>query len=528
MASESCSVIELQPHDDLSSLRHRLAWADGKRVVLALPWDMRFLSRGLDFDLLRREVEWNQLAVAIVSPDPERRQLARRHGFPAFASVSEAQGARKWRSHSAQQVQPPPQHWYDAEISLYPRPVRPRIRWIRGIGVGLRIAAFLLVLAIVLASAYVIVPSGSMTLVPAGREFAIIVPVSVIPTDTGSAGEIDLVARTIPAWWVGIEIEGHAEVETTGVMGVISGRATGTVLFTNLLTQDYVVPVGTVVRTSSTSYPIRFRTTAEVAVPAAGQASAPVESLDEGAGNVAAFEINQVEGVAAYALRVTNPEATSGAEIREARTVAQADYDRLRIQLMRQLLDQAYTQIEASNLVESTEMLLRESLRIEAAPKQAYNRFIGEQADKVGLDMRVLVRGLKVDVGNARAVAYNALVRSLPPGHQLVDARYDLGEVAEEDVGPGLYTFFVTARGYAAAALDPGAAVELVRGQRVGVARERLQAAFPLAEAPRITIWPEWPAGLKWLERMPLLVVRIRVQVVPQEQPAGQATTVAR
>jgi hypothetical protein len=484
---------------------------------------MRFLSRGLDFDLLRREVERHQLAVAIVSPDPERQQLAREHGFPAFASVREAQQARKWHGHPPQQAQPPSRHWYDAEISLHPRPVRPRTPWIGWIGLGLRSAAFLLVLAIVLASAYVIVPSSSMTLIPAGREFAVIVPVSVIPTEAVSAGEIDLAARTIPAWWVGVEIEGYAEVETTGVMGVISGQATGTVLFTNLLTQDYMAPAGTVVRTSSTSYPIRFRTTADVVVPAAGQATAPVASLDEGVGNVAAFGINQVEGVAAYALRVTNPEATRGAEAREARVVTQADYDRLRIQLMRQLLDQAHAAIEASDLVESTEMLLRESLRIEAVPKQAYNRFIGEQADKVGLDMRVLVRGLKVDAGNARAVAYNALARSLPPGHQLVDARYDLGEVAEEDVGPGLYTFFVTARGYAAAALDPGAAVELVRGQRVAVARERLQAAFPLAEEPRITIWPEWPESLKWLERMPLLTLRIQVQVVPQEQAADQA-----
>jgi hypothetical protein len=299
------------------------------------------------------------------------------------------------------------------------------------------------------------------------------------------------------------------------------------VLFTNLLTQDYTVPVGTVVRTSSTSYPVRFRTTADVLVPALGQASAPVESLDAGVGNVGAFEINQVEGVAAYALRVINPEPTGGAEAREARVVVQADYDRLRLQLMRQLLDRAYSEIAASDLVEPTEMLLRDSLRIEAVPKQAYNRFIGEQTDKVGLNMRVLVRGLKVDMGNAGTVAYNVLTRSLPPGHQLVDAHYELGEVAEEDVGPGLYTFFVTARGYAAVAIDPGAAVALVRGQPMSVASERLRAAFPLAEDPQITLWPEWPESLKWLERMPLLALRIQVQVVPREQ-AGQAVSTAR
>ncbi len=496
-------------------------------MALVLPWDMRFLSRSLDFDLLRREAEQRQLEVAIVSTDPERRQIARERGFAAFPSVREAQQASKWRGRSPRQVKPPPRHWYDADVSLRPRPARPRARWIRWTGLGLRVLAFLLALAILLASAYIVMPSGSVTLIPAGREFSVITPVSVIPVETGAEGEVDLAARTIPGWWVGVEVEGYAETETTGVTGVILGRSTGTVLFTNLLTQDYTVPVGTVVRTSSTSYPVRFRTTADVLVPALGQASAPVESLDEDVGNVGAFEINQVEGVAAYALRVINPEPTGGAEVREARTVVQADYDRLRLQLMRQLLDQAYSEIGASDLVGATEILLRDSLRIEAVPKQAYNRFIGEQADKVGLNMRVLVRGLKVDVGNARTVAYNVLTRSLPPGHQLVDAYYELGEVAEEDVGPGLYTFFVTAHGYAAVMINPGEAVALVRGQPLSVARERLQATFPLAEDPQIALWPEWPESLKWLERMPLLALRIRVQVVPREQ-AGQAVSAMR
>ena len=522
-----CTVIELQVHDDLASIRHRLGWVDGNRVALVLPWDMRFLSRGLDFDLLRREVERQRLEVAVVSTDPVRRQLARDYGLPAFASVKEAQLAGEWRGRLPRQVEPPPRHWYDEDVRLLPRPTRPRAQWLTWTGLGLRLLTFLLALAILLASAYVVMPSGAITLVPAGKEFSVITPVSVIPVETGAEGEVDLVARTVPGWWVGVEIEGYAEVETTGIAGVISGRSTGTVLFTNLLTQDYLVPAGTVVRTSSTSYPVRFRTTADVLVPALGQAAAPVESLDVGVGNVDAFEINQVEGVAAYALRVINPEPTGGAEAREARVVVQADYDRLRLQLMRQLLDQAYAEIVASDLVEPTEMLLRDSLRIEAVPKQAYNRFIGEQADKVGLNMRALVRGLKVDVGNARTVAYNVLARSLPPGHQLVNAYYELGEVAEEDVGPGLYTFFVTAHGYAAAALDTGTAVTLVRGQPVSVARERLWAAFPLAEDPQITVWPQWPDSLRWLERMPLLALRIEVQVVPQ-QSIGETASMAK
>jgi hypothetical protein len=511
------SVVELQPQDDLASIRHRLGWLTRGRVVLVVPWGMRFLSSGLDFDLLRREAERQQLEIAIVSADPERRMLARGCGFPSFATVEGAKEGKVWRSHSSEQVEPPPRSWWEDDVVLRPPPVRPRARWLNWVKFGLRFVVFLLVLAILAGSAYAIVPSGVVTLVPTGEEFSTIVRVSVDPdVDT-----VDHAARVIPARKLGAYVAGFAEIETTGTMSVVAGRATGMVLFTNLLVQNYTVPAGAVVRTSSTSYPIRFRTTADVVVPAGGQAMAPVEALAGGGGNVGAFQINRVEGVAASAVRVINPEPTTGAEARDARVVTQADYDRVRTRLMRQLLDQAYVG-ELNELLEPAEILLRQSLRVEAVPKESYNRFVTEQADTVGLEMQLLVSGLAVDVDNAEAVAYVNLSRRLPPGYALVDAHFELGEVAEEDIGPGQFTFFVTASGYAAVGLNTDAAVDLVRGQPIAHAREQLLSELPLAEDPQIVLWPEWPERLKWLERLPFLPLRIRVRVLPQGQLAEQ------
>lgn len=511
MGFGTCSVVELQPQDDMASVQYRLSWLGGGRVVLVLPWDMRFLSRELDFGLLRREAERRQLEIAIVSADPERRHVASGCGFPAFASVEDAQESTVWKSRTSEQVEPPPRHWWEEEPVLQPRPSRPHAPWFNWIKLGIRAGIFALALLILAGSAYVVIPSGAVTLVPASKEFITIVPVSVDP-DAETVGA----EGVIPARRVGIEVEGHAEVETTGTMYVAVGQATGAVLFTNLLAQDYVVPASTVVRTSSSSYPLRFRTTADVTVPAGGQASVPIEALEERIGNVGAFRINQVEGVAASAVRVINPQPTTGAEASEVRVVTQADYDRAREQLMQQLLDQAY--VEMGDLLEPTEVLFRQSLLIAGIPKEAYTHFISEQSDTVGLNMRLLVRGLAVDVDDAEAVAYAALSHRLPPGYTLVDARFGLGEVAEEDIGPGWFTFFVNARGIAAAALDTGAAVALVRGQRVDDAREQLLAEFPLSEEPQVMIWPQWPERLESLERMPLLPLRISVQVVPQGQ----------
>ena len=512
MGLGNCATIELQSQDDLASIRRRFDRLNRGRVVLFLPWDMSFLSRELDFDLLRREAEQRQLETAIASFDPDRRRLARGCGVPAFSSVEKAQEADVWHSRSPEPVDPPPHPWWKEEVDLTPRRSRRPAPWWKWSKMSIRILIFLLSLLIIAGSAYAIVPSGVVTLIPAGDEFTAIVPVSVDP----DIEAMDQAAHLIPARRIGIEIESYAEAETTGAANVISGRATGIVLFTNLLAQNYIVPAGTILRTSSTSYPIRFRTTAEVAVPSGGRATAPIEALSDQVGNVSAFQINRVEGAAASAVRVINPEPTTGAEFMEVRAVTQADYDRVKGQLVQQLLDQAY--IEMGDLLKPNERLLRQSLLIVGIPKEAYTHFLNEQTDKVGLDMRLQVRGLAVDVGNAKMLAYTALSRRLPTGYELVDARFELGEVAEEDIGSGWFTFFVTAQGYAAAALDTDSAIDLIHGQRVPDAREQLQAEFPLAEAPQVTLWPEWPRQLKGLERLPLLPLRIGVQVKPQNQ----------
>jgi hypothetical protein len=71
-------------------------------------------------------------------------------------------------------------------------------------------------------------------------------------------------------------------------------------------------------------------------------------------------------------------------------------------------------------------------------------------------------------------------------------------------------------RGYAAAEIDGGRVVARIRGKRIPAARERLQAEFPLAEPPRFETRPDWPKFLKWLERVPLLALRVEVEVTPQ------------
>ena len=505
-------VIRLRENDDAAIVLNQLSWLDPGRVAIVLPWRVLFLSRSLDYQLLRREADRRQLEVAIVSPDPELRAVARQGGFPTFVDVADAELTHVWRTQRAPSIDPPPAHWWDSTVELRPRAARPRGHWVSWAGLAGRIGVFLLVFAVLAGAGYGVIPRASITLIPDGQQFEVIVPVSMDPdVEVSNAG-----MSVVPARRIGVEIEGYLEVETTGTADIAVGRASGEVLFTNLLSQQYIVPAGTTVRTSSSSYPVRFRTTADVALPAGGQATVPVEGLQEGQGNVGAFQINQVEGVAASAVRVTNPAPTSGAEAQETHVVSQADYDRALRLLTQQLLDQSFA--DMTGLLEPTEMLLRQSLRIQAIPKQAYTRFVAEQSDTVGLSLRLLVSGWTLDVDDAEGVAYSRLAQQLPDGYMLVDASFGLGEVAEEDIGIGAYTVFVTARGYASQGIDPQTAVALIRGKPVDEVREQLMAELPLAAEPRIEMWPDW------IKRMPLIPLRISVEVIPEGAPASLAS----
>ncbi len=513
MALGSCTVIELESGDNLASLRRRLAYAGTGRVAVVVHWDLEFLARDIDFELLQREADRRRLDIAIVSADPERRKLARRCGFSAFGSIGDARDAADWRSRSRATVEPPPQPWWREPVDTRPKPSWPTPPWMRWAKLGMRLLVFLVAVAVVGGAAYGIVPSAEVTLLPAGKEYTMIVPVTADP----DVEDVDAAARLMPARRVGTEIEGFIEVETTGRLNVALGRTRGEVLFTNLLFQEYVVPAGTVVRTSSTSYPIRFHTTEDVRVPAAGQATAPIESLADGVGNVAAYQINQIEGTATSAVRVINSQPTTGSDATEVRIVTQADRDRAREQLLLQMLGDAHVELSNLDVLAPSEFVPRQSLIIQAVPKEAYTRFVGEQADTVGLELRLLVSGLAVDIENAKIVAQSELSRRLPEGYRLVDTWFELGEVAEEDVGPGEFTLFVTAQGYASAELDTQHAVDTIKGQPVDEARQLLFAELPLAQPPLITLWPEQ------LARMPLLPMRIAVSVIPFRESGGLA-----
>lgn len=447
-----------------------------------------------------------QIELAWVIEDFDQRALPRDMGFPVFADREAAEAyVERHGAFPPLKIKPYPQRPSRPPWAEMPEPPPLPVQKRRPLwAIPLQIGLLLLALAAIGGVAFLIIPTADVQLVPQGRTYRVIVPISVDPT----LETVDLQNNLIPSRRVGDEFESYAEVGTTGLGISFSGRAKGSVVFTNQLGQDYRVPQGTLVRTSAGSYPVRFETTEEVTVPAFGQATAPVRALEEGPrGNVGPYQINYVEGTVGFALKVTNPEPITGAESREVAAVSERDRERVWDLAAQRVLAEAYNGLQSEDYLEPGEFLLRQSLVIQATPKEAYTHLVGERSETLGLSLRLLVTGEAVNAYDIQKVAYRRLLQALPQGFRLTDTRFEIGESAEEDVGPGLFTFYVTAHGYATAQVDAAEAKKQILGLPVEEAEARLQETYALAQSPEITLSPHW------FPTLPRLPLRITVDV---------------
>jgi hypothetical protein len=90
-------VIQLEVHDDVISIRDKMAWAKTDRILLVFPRQGRLRMRPLDLRLLRRYATALGVELAFVTRSIELKRLAREEGIPSYRVVSQEQ-RRKWET----------------------------------------------------------------------------------------------------------------------------------------------------------------------------------------------------------------------------------------------------------------------------------------------------------------------------------------------------------------------------------------------------------------------------------------------
>jgi len=353
-------------------------------------------------------------------------------------------------------------------------------------------------------------PSATVTITPASDQVFVRVPIIADP----ALADIDVENYQMPASVVSLEATAHVTIQSSGRETVGASLSQGLVTFTNTTDEPIVIPLGTVVSTSSI-YPIRFETQIETTLPAGEESTiqVPIQALPEHAGatgNVDPGVINRVEGPLEGLITVTNPNATYGGAVEERVTVTPEDHDRLLVlgeqQVLQHARDLLLHQLSGEQFLVPGSVVITE----ERPEWTIYSAFAGDVAESVSLDMRARVQAVVVDERQARLVAYSGLSPYIQPGLEvsLDDLTFTRGEIQQIEPS-GRVTFLMEITGNIAVSIDPNVVRERIAGASVGEAQQRLQRELLLDpdRPPQIDTWPGWYG------RLPLLPVRITVRI---------------
>ncbi len=514
MSSEQ--ILHLEKDDDIDVVREKLERAQARQVLLVVPHGSRIFKSPLDFQLLRRQAQRQAIEIALVSNHPLTRDLATQEGIRVYGSIWRSKQTRHWTLRRQRPPRPPGKRG----IPLWRRMRRPRLE---SSGCGEQVGAlmlFLITAAAVYGLLFVVVPTAAVTLTPSMQPLSAEMQIIV----SHNFEKVDRTTGSIPARLVQAQVEESGQVPTTGKQDAPDSLAAGSVVFINQLNQSVAVPADTIVSTSLGAS-IRFRTmeTVELAPAVGAAAAAPIEALEPGSsGNVSANIINKVEGSIALQVRVTNPQPTTGGGFRQVGAVTAADKSRLRSLLLQQLQQRALAEIQKD--LDDDEVILPETLQVDAILAEDYDQFVSEQADSLGLDMRALISVMIYQEQHVREQIFRALGEATPPGFRLVNGSQTLAAIELTQVLSAERTVVLTARATAtaAAAIDPAAVRQAIRSKPVELARLTLARTLPLAAMPDIRLGPSWMENLGWLERIPRLSLRILVNV-KEAAPAQQA-----
>jgi hypothetical protein len=499
-------IIYLDEEEDVASICDQLAWAEESLVLLVAPDGDKLFLKPLDLVRLRRYADDQRLELGLATTDGRIAKAARGVGIPVFRNTEQAQRDRRgwWRGKRRRERVGEPTRLDPGDRENTQRRLTPAISWRQW---ALRYAAILAFFfgagLAVIGLAYA-APGAVITLRPEQRELTASRQITADPQLSG----VDLRGAAIPARELTVTAVWRGELETTGLVETADAPARGKVLFANLTAEPVVVPAGTRV-SAGEDEPIIFQTLA--AVQLAGVVGATAEAdiialLPGAGGNLAANEINRVEGELGERLEARNVQPLSGGGARQAAAVALADQERLRSQTLQQL--QALALTEMSARLTETEFLGRDSIQVTRIFQENYSHFVGERTERLTLEIRAELRATAVNPTLAAGLVYEQLVTAVPPGFELLpDSIEFYPGLSFRSDAQGRVSFEMVGAARATRQLDMERALTAVAGQEIDLAMAYLYEQLPLADYPTATVWPNW------FGRLPYLPARIQVTI---------------
>jgi hypothetical protein len=404
-------ILHLESYDDLHSIKDKLNWGQGERVILVWPLRGRPLNNKLDLLMVKRHTQALGAKLALVTRKHRVREYAGELDIPVFRSLRQA-NTLPWE-YTIKEAPP----------TKFPKVREKSLRDMRELAYpGLktswvsrpvpRILFFSLGAIACLAILIFLLPSAEIHLSPSTKSQELTLSISANPTITSYN-----LSGAIPALNVSVVVEGRDSLRTSGEIGIPQQTASGEVIFTNLTDQPITIPQGTIVRTLD-STPIRFATMTESEIPSEAGAivAVPIEALNPGpAGNLLPDSLVVIEGNLALSLTATNPEPTTGGGEHISSAPSAEDYDTLSTRLLAALWETALEEAEA--LLAANDIILDSTPRMVTVLEKMYTPEEPQPSSELSLLLRVEFEVLVVIGQTLEEMVSAILDATLPEGY---------------------------------------------------------------------------------------------------------------
>ncbi len=409
-------VITLDKHDDILKLHAKIEWTDGRRIILIVPRGCRALAAAHEMRLLRRWADEADVQVALVSTAYKVQELAPLAGIPVFSNQEKAI-ATEWRwqrqlgeTEAATFRRTP---WDDDA----PKPRKPLLDRLGLAGWKLLLTFVLFGLACVglIGLASILAPSASVTIYPESIVISDASEVILDPTVT----TIDHINAIVPAGNYRQEISGTVTVDTTRTATAPADHAAGVVTFNNLQGTEALIPLGTIVATTSGATQ-RYSTTITATLPAGFNArvNVPVRALRAGPdGNVAPLQINLIEGPLSANARVINLGGVGGGTIKEVNIVSFDDRRAARERQSVQLKEKAIAALK--DAAEDNVFVIPASIEV-IVLGETFDHPVDDPSDTLTLKTDAVASGIYADYGDLEMFAKRRLLTKVPEGYSVL------------------------------------------------------------------------------------------------------------
>lgn len=405
-------IIQLEPHDDIISIRDKIGWARASRVLLTLPKRGKVLRDKTDLAILKRHCQTLGVQVALITKDSLTCTLASEIGLPTFPSLTKA-NYLDWQSPT---VSKPP--------ALTPDEIHARFRQLQQIRNQLRsnngswfttplgrLVSFFLGACSVLLLAVALLPRAEIKITPQQSEQSLTLTLTASQQFKNARPTGEFPVTLLP-----VQVSKTKAKKVSGVMNIPIAFARGEVLLTNLTDQPIQIPKGTFVRTISNP-PHRYQITTDGVLPPTSGATVllPVQAVIPGASeNVPQNSIQALEGDLGLQLSVKNPQEINGG--RDQTSPAPSASDRLTLleetqnELIRLASERVTSMLAPGDLLLSTQPSKIEITRKEFVPTDQ------RPADTLELSLELKAYFATVQYQHLQTVGLSLLDASLPSG----------------------------------------------------------------------------------------------------------------